>query len=145
MKRNQWTAALVAVLLFCGGAAVGALAHRYYASTSVSAKTAEYFRHHYVSEMRSKLSLTPSQVTQLEAILDETKAKFKAVRDSYHPAMLKIKEEQISRVKSILTPQQIPMYERLVAEREQRLKAEEERDRREEPKHHGAPRQDSGR
>jgi hypothetical protein len=145
MKRNQWTASLMAVLLFCCGAAVGALAHRYYTSTAVSAKTAEDFRHHYVSEMRAKLSLTPSQVTQLETILDETKAKFKAVRDSYHPAMLKIKEEQISRVKSILTPQQIPMYERLVAEREQRMRIEEERDRRNEKKHPAARRQDSGR
>jgi hypothetical protein len=145
MKRNQWTASLMAVLLFCCGAAVGALGHRYYTSTAVSAKTAEDFRHHYVSEMRSKLSLTPSQVTQLETILDETKAKFKAVRDSYHPAMLKIKEEQVSRVKSILTPQQIPMYERLVAEREQRMRIEEERDRRNEKKHPAARRQDSGR
>jgi Spy/CpxP family protein refolding chaperone len=143
MKRHQWTAAVAAVLLFCCGAAVGALAHRYYASTIVSAKTAEDFRHHYVSEMRSKLSLTPSQVTQLETILDETKRKFKAVRDSYHPAMLKIKEEQISRVKSILTPQQIPMYEQLVAEREQRMKTQEERERREQ-KHPAARRQDSG-
>ena len=85
MKRNQWTAALMAVLLFCCGAAVGALAHRYYASTAVSAKSAEDFRHRYVSEMRSKLSLTSSQVAQLETILDETKAKFKAVKDSYQP------------------------------------------------------------
>jgi hypothetical protein len=134
MKHNQWTAAVVAVLLFCCGAAVGALAHRYYASTAVSAKSAENFRQHYVSEMRSKLSLTPGQVSQLETILDETKAKVKAVRDSYRPAMVKIKQEQVSRVKSILTPQQIPIYERLVAERERRMKEDEERDRREEHK-----------
>ena len=134
MKRNQWTAALVAVLLFCCGAAVGALAHRYYASTAVSAKSAEDFRQHYISEMRSKLGLTPGQVSQLETILDETKARVKAVRDSYRPAMVKIKQEQVSRVKSILTSQQIPIYERLVAERERRMKEDEERDRREEHK-----------
>lgn len=132
MKHNQWAAAVVAVLLFCCGAAVGALAHRYYASTAVSAKSAEDFRHRYVSEMRSKLSLTPDQVSQLETILDETKAKFKEVRDSYRPAMLKIKQEQVSRVKSILTPRQIPIYEGLVAEREQRMREQEERERREE-------------
>jgi len=145
MKRNQWTAALVAVLLFCCGAAVGALVHRYYASSTVSAKTAEDFRHHYVSEMRSKLNLTSNQVAELETILDETKSKFKAVRDSYHPAMVKIKAEQVSRVKSILTPQQVPIYERLVAEREQRMKEQEDRERREEQKRAAAQRQDSGR
>jgi hypothetical protein len=59
--------------------------------------------------------------------------------------MLKIKQEQISRVKSILTPQQIPIYEKLVAEREQRMKTEEERDRRNEQRHPTARRQDSSR
>jgi hypothetical protein len=131
MKRDQWTAALIAVLLFCCGAAFGVLAHRYYASTAVRARSAEDFRHHYISEMQSKLKLSASQVTQLETILDDTKQKVKAVRDSYHPAMLKIKEEQINRVKSMLTPQQIPVYERLVREREQRMREEDERERRE--------------
>jgi Spy/CpxP family protein refolding chaperone len=134
MKRNQWTAAVMAVLLFCCGAAVGALGHRYYTAREVNAKSAEDFRHRYVSEMHSKLNLTSSQVTQLETILDETKAKFKAVKDSYRPAMLEIKKEQVSRVKSILKPQQIPIYERLVAEREQRMKEQEERERREQHK-----------
>jgi hypothetical protein len=145
MRRNQSTAAFVAVLLFSCGAVVGAFAHRYYTSSTVSANTAEHFRYRYVSEMRSKLSLTPNQVTQLERILDETKSKFKAVKDSYRPAMLKIKQEQISRVKSILTPQQVPIYERLVAEREQRMKDTEGREHRDGQKHSGQARQDSGR
>jgi hypothetical protein len=132
MKGNQWTAGLFAVLLFGCGAVVGALGHRFYGAGAVNAKTAEDFRHHYVGEMRATLKLSDSQVSQLETILDETKAKYKAVRDSYHPAMLKIKKEQIGRVKSILTPEQIPGYERLVAEREQRAREQEERDRQEE-------------
>jgi|SRR5579875_876833 len=134
MKRNQWAAALLALLLFGCGILVGALGHRYYAASTVSAKTAEDFRHHYVSEMESRLKLTPTQIGQLETILDDTKAKYKAIRDAYHPAMLKIKNEQIARVKSILTPQQIPVYEQLVAEREQRARQQEERDRQEEQK-----------
>ena len=35
MQRNQVTAAAFAALLFVGGAAVGALGHRYYAATTV--------------------------------------------------------------------------------------------------------------
>ena len=57
MKRNQWTAALFAVLLFCAGGVVGALAHRYYAATVVNAG-AESFRERYISEMQRKLTLT---------------------------------------------------------------------------------------
>jgi hypothetical protein len=132
MKRNQWTAALLSLLLFLSGVAVGVLAHRYYAATVVSAKTAADFRERYVSEMQSRLKLTQTQVDQLETILDETKAQYKAVRDQYHPAMLKIRSEQISRVKAILTPQQVPVYEQLVAERERRASEQEARDRKQE-------------
>lgn len=132
MKRNQWAAALLSLLLFFSGVAVGALAHRYYAATVVSAKTAADFRERYVSEMQSRLKLTQPQVDQLETILDETKAQYKAVRDQYHPAMLKIRNEQISRVKAILTPQQVPVYEQLVAERERRASEQEARDRKQE-------------
>lgn len=133
MKRNQWAAVLVAVLLFFCGAAVGALGHRYYTATVVNAKP-EGSKQHYVSEMQSRLKLSPAQVSQLEVILDDTKAQYKAVRDSYHPAMLKIRSEHISRVKSILTPEQVPAYEQLVAERERRARDQEERDRLEEQK-----------
>ncbi|MBV8808843.1 MAG: hypothetical protein JO033_09220 [Acidobacteriaceae bacterium] len=138
MKRNQLLAAIFAVLLFCAGAAVGALGHRYYAATVVNAKTADDFRHHYISEMRSKLNLTPAQVDRLEAILDDTKAKYKAVRDSYHPQMVKIKQEHTAQVKSILTPQQIPIYEQMVADHERHAREQEERERQEEARHQAA-------
>jgi Spy/CpxP family protein refolding chaperone len=142
MKRNQWAALLLAALLFCCGAAVGALANHLY-EAKVIAKNAEDFRQRYINEMHSKLHLTTAQLDQLQNILDDTKAKVKAVRDSYHPAMLKIKNEQVSRVKSILTAQQIPIYEQLVAERERRAKEQEEHDRQEDLRrsaaHHSTP------
>jgi hypothetical protein len=88
--------------------------------------------------MQSKLKLTPDQVSRLEAILDDTKAQFKAVRDSYRPAMLKIKGEQISRVKSILTPQQVPIYEQMVADHERRAREQDERERQEDQRREAA-------
>jgi hypothetical protein len=127
MQRNQLVAAGFAALLFFGGVAVGTLGHRYYAATAVSASS-ETARHRYIEEMRDRLKLTPAQVTQLETILRETKAKTRAVRDQYQPQMLKIKQDHMERVKSILTPEQIPAYEKLVAERERRSKEQEERD-----------------
>jgi hypothetical protein len=132
IKRNQRVAGLLAFLLFGGGAVVGALGHRYYASTVVNAS--EDWRKQYVSEMQSKLSLAPAQVDSLETILDETKAKYKAVRDEYRPAMLAVKEEQIRRVKAILKPDQIPGYEQLLAERERKSREQEEIDRQQEQK-----------
>lgn len=135
MRRNRWAAVLLALLLFCCGVVVGVLAQRYYAARAVSANTAENSRQHYISEMRSKLKLTPAQVSQLEAIADDTKAKYKAVRDSYRPEMVRIKQDHISRVKAMLTAPQVSAYEQLIAEREKHAKEQEERERLEEQKH----------
>jgi Spy/CpxP family protein refolding chaperone len=145
MKRNQTAAIFLGILLFCAGALAGALAERYFTASVVNAKTAEDFRQHYTSEMKSRLKLTPQQINQLDIILDETKAKYRAVRDQYRPAMVEIKKEQISRVKSILTPQQVGAYDQLLAEREQRYKAQQERDRQEDLKREAEHRARAGR
>jgi hypothetical protein len=132
MRREKWTGVALAALLFFGGAAVGVLANRYYTTTTVSAKTSETYRHRYVLEMESKLKLTTAQVKQLEVIMDDTKAKYKAVRDSYRPAILQVKNQHVQEVKSILTAQQIPGYEQLLSERERRAREQDEQERRDE-------------
>jgi hypothetical protein len=131
MHPNQTKAVLLAVLLFCFGITVGALGHRYYVAGAVSAKTAEDYRQKYVGEMQSRLKLDAHQVAQLQVILDQTKARVKAVREKYHPEMVAVKDAQLKRVESILKPDQIKEYKRMVAEREQHAKEQEERDRRE--------------
>jgi hypothetical protein len=131
MNTNKAKAALFALLLFGFGAIVGALGNRYYAATAVSAKTAEDFRHKYVSEMQTKLNLSQHQVDQLQVILDDTKAKFRAARESHHSEMVKIKDDQLTQVKSILSPDQAKQYEAMVAEREQHAKEQDERERQE--------------
>jgi hypothetical protein len=134
MKRNQWAAALLSLLLFLCGVAVGALGHRYYAST-VHASTAEAFRAHYIDDMKTKVGVTDTQLQQIEAILDDTKAKYKVVRDQFRPQMLAIKNEQIARVKAVLTPEQVPVYERLIAEHERRAREQDVRDGQEGHRH----------
>lgn len=130
-RSNQGIAWLLAVLLFSSGAAVGALAHRYFFSNP-TVNASDVMRKRYVDEMQHRLSLTPTQVTQLQTILDDTKAKYKAVRDAYRPAMLEVKGQQIRRVKAILTPRQIPKYEQLLAEREKQSQEQEEREKKRE-------------
>lgn len=134
-KRNNLPAVLLAILLFGLGATVGALAHRYYSPTTVMARSPETFRKEYIAEMRSRLALTTEQEARLQTILDRTKAEIKAVHERSHPEMMRIKQEQVTQVKAILTPSQLPAYEKLVAERERRSREQEERDRREETAH----------
>ena len=128
IKRNNLAAILVAVLLFGFGAVVGALAHRYYSPTVVVANSPENFRQNLISEMRSKLSLTADQVVRLQGILDETKVQMKAVRDKTHPEIVRIRQEQVERVKGILTAPQISAYEKLLADRERRNREQDARE-----------------
>jgi hypothetical protein len=129
MKRNHWAAVVFAVLLFGAGVVCGILGQRYFTATVVSAKTSEDYRQSYLSEMKSKLKLSPDQINRLEVILDETKAKYKAVRDESRPAMLRVRQEQIDQVRSILAGSQVAAYDKLIAERERRYKDQEDRDR----------------
>lgn len=130
MQRTQWSAAMLAVLLFAAGAVAGVLAHRYYtASIAQAAPPGQFSREHYVSDMKSRLKLTPKQVDQLEDIMDDTKSRFRSAHETCRPAIAKVKDEQIAEVKAILTPAQIPLYDQLLAEREAHAKEQEARER----------------
>ncbi len=129
MKRTNLPAVLIAILLFGLGTVVGALAHRYYSPSVVIANSPESFRQTYISEMKSKLALNTKQIASLQDILDDTKAQIQAVRDRTHPEMVRIRQEQVARVKAILTSHQLPAYEKLLADRERRNREQEARDR----------------
>jgi len=87
-----------------------------------------------MEEMRTRAKLTDRQLQMLNVILDQTKQDYRDMRERHKPEVLEIKQNQIARVKSILTAEQIPAYEKLVEEREQRQKDQDDRDRQEEAK-----------
>lgn len=135
MKRNQWAAALFALILFCCGIAAGVLADRYYDIEAVAAKanSPENARKHYIADMRSRLNLTPTQVGQLENIIDETDAQFRAVREKCHPEMVQVHREHVAHIKAILTARQIPIYDQMVKERQEQARKKREQENR--PRH----------
>ena len=69
MNRNSRTIALYLLLVFGGGAAVGAFGHRLYTVNDVSAttnrKTPEQYRQAYMAEMKQRLQLTDTQAVNV--------------------------------------------------------------------------------
>src|SRR6266566_8224753 len=130
MKRATLSTALYVTLVFLSGAVVGGFAHRLYmVNTVFSVPTSpkpEEVRHKIVEDMRARLSLTNQQVTQLSAIMDSSKARFHEVRAKWDkeakirakPELKAIQEDQVQKVKEILTEQQRPEYDRYRADRE---------------------------
>jgi hypothetical protein len=123
MKRSNLLIAVYLVLIFGSGAVVGAFASRLIWAPPVRARLSpEEYRRQYVNEMQGRLHLTTDQSTKLNEILDDTGAKVHNERERHNQAMKAIHDEQMNRVRAILTDAQRPEYEKLREEREQRAR-----------------------
>jgi Spy/CpxP family protein refolding chaperone len=111
----------MAVVFLCGGV-VGAFSHRLYTVSGVSAnanpRNPEEFRKRFLADMKTRLKLTDDQVTGLEAIMENTRMRFRATRDSIEPEMKKIREDQQLKISELLSPEQDKEWEKIVEERQ---------------------------
>ena len=131
MKRWNLPIAVYLLVVFLSGSVVGALAYRLYSppsakSGSVAAPakiTPEEFRRQYLEEMRTRVNLTPDQMQKLNVILDGTRAQMVEARAQHDQTVKQIREHQFEQVRSMLTAEQLPKYEQVRLEREQRAKA----------------------
>src|SRR5436309_12383690 len=130
MRRTTLTTGLYLTLLFLGGVAVGVFGHRLYTLNSVSAnvnpRNPEEFRRRYVAEMRNRLKLTDGQVARLGPILDETRQRHQELVDKHRPEFKAIQDEQVRKIRQVLTDSQQAEYTTMLDEREK----QRQRDRR---------------
>lgn len=126
MKRSNWLIAFYLVLIFASGMVVGAFASRLVWAPPVLSKqpklSPQEWRRQYVTEMQSRLQLTPDQVTNLNSILDDIRAKVHGERQRHDDSMKAIHAEHTKRVEAMLTDAQRTEYEKLRQEREARAK-----------------------
>jgi hypothetical protein len=122
MRRATLTTSLYLVLLFLSGVAVGAFGLQLYRNSSVRANnthpTPEEFRRRYVAELRQRLKLTEDQVNLLGPILDETRQRHRLAFEKHKPEMKAIQEDQVQKIRAILTATQQPEYTKFLEERE---------------------------
>jgi len=124
MKITRWTVAFYMALVFLCGGVVGAFSHRLYTVSAVSANVAqrnpEEYRKRYMADMKDRLKLTDDQAAKLGTIMDETRMRFRATRDSIEPEMQKIRDDQRQRISEMLSPVQLVEWQKIVAERRRR-------------------------
>ena len=119
MKRTQFSLVLSLLLVFASGTVVGAFGLYLYTAKSVAAtsrKSPEEYRRGYVDDLKTRLNLDKEQVLKLNAVLDQTHALYKEVRERMRPDMSRIRNEQIEKVNSMLSPEQQKAYELFRAE-----------------------------
>jgi hypothetical protein len=124
MANTKLSAFLSLLLVFCSGMVVGIVGYRVY-NTRVSPpvraqekRSPEEVRNHLVDEMTKEVHLDDQQVTLLKQIYDTTFANFGEVRTREDTELANIHEQQVDRIKKMLRPDQIPLYDALRARRE---------------------------
>jgi hypothetical protein len=125
MKRWNPPIALYLLLVFISGAAVGALGYRTYKPPSASSNarvSPEEFRRQYLLEIKSRVNLDDEQLQKVNAILDETRTRFHDARDKHNEIVKQIGEEQRSKMRAILTSEQVPKAEQFWQDRDLRNK-----------------------
>jgi hypothetical protein len=112
------------VLIFASGGVLGALTHRLYTVSSVSATTRpsgpDEWRKKYLAEMQTRLHLTSEQNLKLNIYLDETRSRVREAHAKAQPEVEQIKREQREKIKTMLDATQKAEYEKILEERDQR-------------------------
>jgi|SRR5579862_1974438 len=122
MKLSRAAIALYVGLVFISGLVLGAFAERLYTASSVVAKqrpNPEELRKRIIAEYQTRLKLTPEQVAQVNSIMDETRTRMEETRRSMRPAYQRIHEEQVAKIRGILSADQQAEYDKLRKEREE--------------------------
>jgi len=121
-KRPIFTTRLYLALVFLSGILVGGFGVRLYTlspvSASVNPRNPEEFKRRYIDEMHARLHLSDQQVKQLGPILDETRQRYREFHERYKPELKAIQNQQVSKIRSILTESQQPEYSKMLDERE---------------------------
>jgi Spy/CpxP family protein refolding chaperone len=131
MTRKSLPITFYLFLVFVSGAVVGALGYR--TSNPPTARTVSApappgdWRKQYMEESKARLDLTDDQVGKLKTIMDDTEARFREARERENQEIRQIRDEHITQVRMLLTPEQLPKYEKLHAEREARSKQQNQK------------------
>jgi hypothetical protein len=125
---KQWKALVSVMFVFLLGALAGALVtHTIYRQKmeNIIKDEPTTMREVIVQRLNRRLQLDPTQLEQLRTIVKETHTEMKNVRKLIRPQMEAILARSQERVRSILRPDQLEKYEKIVAERKKKRGNEE--------------------
>jgi Spy/CpxP family protein refolding chaperone len=125
VKLSRLTIALYVGLIFASGVVLGVFGHSLYAVTTVASKTPlkpEELRKKRLAEMQTRMKLSDEQVSKINSIWDETRAKFHEVRERYKPEMDALEHAQRDKVRSVLSKEQQDEYAKMLKEQEEQQK-----------------------
>ena len=124
MERQRKRAIFYLALIFLCGAVTGTVAENVWMKTPWSVTASADSSHsiqNRVEKFTRELHLTPEQAKLLNQILDESHNAYQ----EYEAKQDEIREQGRARIREILTPEQRPKYEQLLARIEARRRRED--------------------
>lgn len=131
-------ARIIVVSVFVIGFAAGALSLNLYQQMTSSPNrggprgSAEFL----IRRMTDEIGLKSDQQEQIKKILDETGEKYREIRKEMDPAIKNfeprfnaVRQDSRDRIRALLTPEQLPKYEEMVAKHDKMREQERERER----------------
>ena len=115
--KNRTKAWLGVISVFIIGLALGALSMNLYIRHN---RPSQPTRHNPLDDWTMKLSLTPEQRQQIDTIFKESFDQFRQVRKEVDPKFEAIKNQSRERIKSALTPEQLPKFEEMMKQEDSR-------------------------
>jgi len=134
---SQRKARFIVVTVFVIGFAAGALSlNLYQQMTSSDKKGPQHGPEFLIRRLDEKVGLTTDQQGQIRQILDETNEKYREIRTEleprikdFEPRFNAVREQSRDRIRALLTPEQLPKYEKMIEERDKMREQERERNK----------------
>lgn len=135
---SQRKARFIVVTVFVIGFAAGALSLNLYQqmTSSDTIKGPQRGPEFLIRRLDEKVGLTTDQQGQIRQILDETNEKYREIRTEleprikdFEPRFNAVREQSRDRIRALLTPEQLPKYEKMIEERDKMREQERERNK----------------
>jgi|SRR5271165_2133106 len=132
MPKSKLSAFFSLLLVFFSGAVLGAFASRLYMVKSVLGTAVtqtpprrpdpEEVLRQRLAEMRDQVKVDDRQLQQIEQIYHQTREQFDQLHKKMSAEGRTIDESQVAKIKSVLRPDQIPLYDQMRAHHEEERK-----------------------
>ncbi len=121
---------LAFLIIFILGFAAGALSFSVYSRRIETGRstgwTGRFDRERYVKQMTEAVGLRPEQMDALNAILDETREGFLALRKRLNPQFDEIRQQARNRIRRILNPDQQGRFDLFLKRWDEERRSEEQ-------------------
>lgn len=119
IRASRGRAAVLLMLMFAAGLAVGLAGERYALHRGAGENSDERHRgRSTIERFADDLGITPGQQARIDPILVETREQMSAVFDRVRPEWEAVVDTARARIESVLSPDQVERYRTLLEEQE---------------------------